>query len=1116
MSNFKNIQDKIQKFIRKYYTNELIKGILLFISIGFLYFIFTLLVEYFLWLKPIARTILFWLFVLVEIILISVYIVIPLFKLYGLQKGISQLEASKIIGKHFPEVSDKLLNMLQLNNMQYDSDLINASIEQKSSELNLIPFKKAVNFKGNLKYVKYVFVPFIIWFVIYLSGNLQLFNDSFSRVVHHNIAYEAPAPFSIHVLNKSLKVVEGKSFLLEIETSGEVVPDDIKIHFNNENYYLDNKNIGQFSYEFSNISKPIKFYIVANEVTSREYILEVVPTPNIINLKMVLEYPKYTGKQNEVIQNTGNAIVPQGTLITWQTDTNQTDSVAFISGEKKISFNQVNKSYYSLSNRIFRNTNYRITASNSELKNYEDLHFEIDVIVDEFPKIIVNSNIDSISYGPVHFMGQLSDDYGINKLELVYYDKMSPEKQNKHKINIVNTTYTDFYYVFPDDIAITEGVNYEMYFQVVDNDRNSGGKRTKSQVFSYYNKTKKELNEGLLKEQKDNLDVISNTINKTKKSNAEMKKFQDEIKKKATINWNDTKKLEQFIKRQEQYNNLFKKETNKLQKNLNDQPEDGILKEKKEDLNKRIEEAKKIAVKENLLKELEELSKKIEKGDLVDKIKEIAKKNKQKEKSLERVLELTKRFYVEQKANQIAEKLKDLSKKQDELRNDDAEKNSLEEQKNINKDFEDIKEELKNLDKENESLKRPMKLPNSKDEEKEISEELKNALKELNKEERKEDGGDQNNNAKNNQKSAAKKMKEMADQFESSMASGDGESIDENIEDLRVIVENLIEFSFKQESLLNKFSYANNQDLDYAFNLKEQHVLKEYFEHIDDSIYMLSLRLVKMSESIQKEISDVHFNIDESILNFSDNKINNGVSNQHFTITSVNNLANQLSNLLESMMNAKMSMGKGKGDSQQFSLPDIIKKQGELSKKLEDGIKKEGEKGKEKDGKDSKEKGKKGDKGDGEKGNGKNSGSDNEEMNEELFEIYKEQAKLKELLNDLLGKDKGDSKKGNGDASNKMEELEQLILEKGFSSDVVEKMKELNHELLKLDEAKKEQGDDIERKSNSNLKSFESRSIDRIELEKLYYNYNEILNRQSLPLRGIYKKKVQEYFKVKE
>ena len=89
MTNFSNIQEKLQQFIKKYYTNELIKGLILFSAFGLLYFIFTIFIEHFLWLQPGARSVLFFVFVLVELVLLIRFIALPIFKLLGLQKGIS-------------------------------------------------------------------------------------------------------------------------------------------------------------------------------------------------------------------------------------------------------------------------------------------------------------------------------------------------------------------------------------------------------------------------------------------------------------------------------------------------------------------------------------------------------------------------------------------------------------------------------------------------------------------------------------------------------------------------------------------------------------------------------------------------------------------------------------------------------------------------------------------------------------------------------------------------------------------------------------------------------------------------------------------------------------------
>lgn len=1081
MSNFNRIRAKLQEFIKKYYFNELIKGLLLFLAIGVLYFIFILFIEYFLWLKPIGRSFLFWFFIFVEAALLVGYIISPLIKIFGLKSGITEVEASRIIGNHFPEVKDKLLNMLQLKSSQQNSELIEASIEQKSKALQPIPFKSAVDFSKNKKYIKFVLIPFVIWLMVFITGNSAIFTDSFSRVVHYNKVYLPPAPFSFAILNDSLSAVEGESFMLQVEIVGNSIPENVKINFSNESYYMESNALGKFAYFFSRVQKPTKFYLEANGVTSEIYLINSIATPIINSLKMVLQYPVYTGKRNEVVQNTGNTSVPQGTNVIWQIETQKTNDVQFVSENIAEKFTQNTSDYFSFSKQLFNAISYKISTSNQQLNDYESLNFMIEVIPDAHPQIIVNSDIDSITRGPVQFVGKLSDDYCINKLQMVYYDKKNSKALKSYLIPVDKSAISDFYYVFPEGVSLDEGVDYELYFEVFDNDAVNGSKSTKSNLFSYYKKTENEINKQLMDEQKENIGAISKLVEKAKQSNDDLEKLKNEIQKNTEIDWSDTKKLEELLKRQTQYQEMIQKQTNQLQNNIKEQTDRKDTKKTTEELLKRIEETKKLADQEKMLQELKELSKKLDKDDLMDKLKDMAKKNQRNEQSLERILELTKRFYVEQKANQLREIIENLSKKEENLSNENLENNTPENQQEINKEFDELTKESLELQKENQGLKRPMKIPENKEEMEDINNDLNKAFQELKEQ--------KSGNAKRSQKSAAKKMKELSKSMEQSMAAMEGESIDENIDDLRKIVDNLIVFSFEQEDLLNRFSKASIQHPEYANNLKQQHVLKEYFNHIDDSLYVLALRLVQMSTMIQKEVSEVHYNLDESLWNFTDDKADIGISNQQFVITSANNLSNSLSNLLESLMNASPSFGqgKGKGISPDFGLPDIIKKQGELNEQMKDGI----------------EKGVK---------EGKRAGEIREGMSDELYEIYKQQEQLKGMLKDILAQNPA-NENGAGDAIKKMEELQKELLENGFEKELVKKIIQLNYELLKLQRAKMEQAEDNIRKSEAPKVIFERRNIEAIKVENPYFKSNEILNRQSLSLQTIYKKKVQEYFK---
>ena len=1138
MNNFKNIQTKLEQFVSRYYTNELIKGAILFIAIGLLYFLFTLFIEYVLWLNPLARTILFWLFILVEVFLIAKLIAIPLAKLFKLKKGINYFDASKIIGQHFPEVNDKLLNVLQLQQNQSESELLLASIEQKSIELKPIPFKLAVNFKKNIPYLKYAAIPVLIILITFLTGKSNWFSDSYERVLHYKTAYEPPAPFQFFVVNNDLKAIENKDFKLQVKTAGDVTPESAQIVYNNETYFLNQKGIGEFEYVFSQPKTNIEFQLTANNVTSKPYTLNVVETPSLLSFEMVLDYPKHTKKKNDILKSTGNAVVPEGTNVTWQLKTRSTDNVHLYTKDT-LDFSSDESNNFELSKRLYNHFDYSLSTSNSNLKNYENLAFRIDVVKDEFPELNLKMEVDSLDLQTLYFYGQISDDYGFSKLQMVYYPVNEESKKQAESIPISNTNIDEFITAFPNNLNIEPGIAYELYFQVFDNDAVNRYKQTKSSVFTYRKRTKEEEEEKKLEEQSETIKDLNKSLEKFEEQDKKLEELSKTQKEKSSLNFNDKKKLESFLKRQAQQDEMMKNFNKKLKDNLEDFQKENTEKDIfKEDLKKRLDENEEQLKKdEKLLEELKKLQEKINKEELTQKLDELAKQNKNKKRSLQQLLELTKRFYVEKKLEKLKSDLENLANEQEELSNKTDEENTKEKQDDLNEEFENFKEEIEQLEKDSKALKKPIDIPRDKLDEREIDNEQQKASEELEKSEAEKEASEQqennsekpkNQNQKNAQKSqkkAAQKMKEMSKKMQSSMGGGDANQMQEDVEMLRQILDNLVLFSFDQEALMNQFKSIEINNNKYASYLRKQHYLKEHFEHVDDSLFALSLRQPKLSETVNKEITEVFYNIDKSLSLLAENQLYQGVSNQQFTITAANNLANFLSDVLDNMQeNLSMSQGKGgKGDMQ---LPDIIMSQEELNKMMEEGLKKgegqkpqKGEGEKEGEGDKKGENGQKGNEGnnEGEGNAGNRNGSDgegsNEDLNGKLYEIYRQQQELRNALEERLSKE-GKGNRGNGDALlKKMEEIELDLLNKGFTNQTLQKMMELKHQLLKMDNATFQQGEDNKRESETNKKDFNNNTNNQIPSAKQYFNTTEILNRQSLPLRQIYRMKVQEYFK---
>ncbi|MDC3274990.1 hypothetical protein OAU54_01590, partial [Flavobacteriaceae bacterium] len=140
--------------------------------------------------------------------------------------------------------------------------------------------------------------------------------------------------------------------------------------------------------------------------------------------------------------------------------------------------------------------------------------------------------------------------------------------------------------------------------------------------------------------------------------------------------------------------------------------------------------------------------------------------------------------------------------------------------------------------------------------------------------------------------------------------------------------------------------------------------------------------------------------------------------------------------------------------------------------------------------------------------------SDPEESGQSLFELYKQQQKLRQALERALEKE-GLSIQGKT-ALESIKKIEQMIVNQGFSSNLIKKMQALNYEFLKLNEAVLNKGQSSKRQSQTNKRRFtQGERLTKEEIKRLF-NSDEILNRKPLPLRKNIKKKVERYFNAKD
>ena len=1137
MTNIQQLIAKIDEFIRKYYKNQLIRGALYATTTLVAFYLVATITESVAQFDTAARSIIFYTFITSLLAIVAYFIVLPLLKLYRLNSIISHEEAAKIIGKHFKNVDDKLINTLNLNNQianisAEQKSLLEASINQRINELRPVPFSSAIDFSKNKKYAKYAAIPVgILLLLLYVRPNM--ITEPTKRLVNHNQYYEKQAPFKFNIQNKNLRTIQNQDFKLDVAVSGDVLPESVYLLIGDNEYKLSKIDKISFSYLFKNVQHNTPFRFMADGFTSKEYTLDALPNPVVLNFDVQLNYPAYTGKKSENLRNVGDITVPIGTVATWTFNTRNTDALSFGFGDTNIQIKNASTDRFQYKLQLFRNRSYIVKTANQYFKNNDTLPYAITIIPDQFPIINIEEKVDSFSMKLHYFKGDIKDDYGFSKL--VFYHKKINAADSISKPKVVPINFNQlassdkFFYVWDmNAMNIQPGDEIEYFFEVWDNDGVHGAKSARSIKQIYKAPTLEELANKADKANAETKQDIKDAVKKAKDISKELADLNKKLLDKKVLSYEEIKRLNELTKKQQDLAKKVDEIKNENQKQNNEQNEfnkpDEALLEKQRQLQEMFESIVPPEMKEKM-KELEKLLQQMDKDKVQQALEQMKFDNKDLEKELDRTMEIFKQMEFEQKMNNTLDKLDKLAEKQDKLGDKTNEKDSKKEdlknqQQENNKKFDEIKKDLNDLEKDAKEL--------STDQEKIFDEEQDKKEESIDKEMKdSEQQLDQNQKSKasKSQKSAAKKMKDMKDKMQAAMDGAEQEQEEEDINALRDILENLIHISFEQEALIQKINKTDASNPQYVKLTQDQKKLKDDAKMIEDSLLALSKRQPKVSSVINKEIGIINANMERTIGALAERQTPEAASRMQFVMTSENNLALMLSESLDQMQqqqaqskpgsgkcNKPGGTGSGKGKpkpsaSQMKKMQEKINQQIEKLKKQLDAEKQANEKGGKKPGeKPGQKPGQKL----GEQGGGGMFGN-----SKELAQVAAQQEALRRELNKMSDALNKDGKQGNGQLqkiAQEMEKTENDIVNRNITQETLKRQSEIMTRLLEAEKADQERDKEEKRKSNEAKTQQYSNPNNFLEYKLLKQREAELLKTVPPALTPFYKGKVNDYF----
>ena len=1103
MSNYDHLINKLDQFIRKFYLNQLIRGVLYSIaSILGLFLVFSLLENQF-YFDTTIRKLIFFGFIGVSGFILFLFVVTPLLKYFKLGKQIDNEKAANIIGNHFSDVKDKLLNILQLKKQSegYASqDLINASINQKTESIKLVPFKAAIDLNGNRKYLKYAMPPALVLLGIMLASPGTI-TDPTHRLINNNEEFEREAPFHFTLSNENLDVVQFEDFKITAKVDGSALPNEVFINVDNFQYRMKKEANDLYSYIFKNVQKKQKFELFAGRVKSKSHELNVLLKPNLTEFDLHLDYPSYIGRKDETISNIGDVLIPQGTKINWNFNAENTDAInlKFASENKLQASERKSDTRYRYSKKIMKDDLYKIYFSNKMIPSPDSVTYNINVSPDEYPEINVESFKDSLEKSLVYFIGNASDDYGLTSISFHKTVTRANGELATTKEVIRNPKSRESQYDYTLDLTelnLEPGDKVSYYFETFDNDAVNGSKSAKTNVMLFEKPTVEEFEELEDENEEDIKDKLDKSLKESKKIKEELRKLRDKMLQKQRPDWEDKKELEKLMERQKDMQEELKKAKEKFEENLKNQEEfterDEKLQEKQEKMQEMFEEMMDTETQE-LMQKIEELMQELNKEDMVQELENMEMSEEAMEKNLERLNELFKNLEMEKEMKDMIEKLEELAEKQEDLaeqtENEEQPQEKLEEeQQKLNEEFEKAEEKMEEMEKKNEELERPKDLgEDNKEQMDDIQNDMEDSQESLEKKE--------NKSASKKQKSAAEKMKKMAQSMQSSMESGEMQQMEEDIAALRQLLENLVTLSFDQEDLINEIKYTTINTPSYVSKIQDQFKLKDDFGLIRDSLYALAKRNDKIESYVTEKVVEIETDIGLSIDELEDRKKAKADLNQRRAMKNVNDLALMLAESMEQMQQQMSGMMSG---SQMCNKPggaggkpsDVpMDKITEGQKKMNEGMKKMME------GKEGKEGG---------------------TSAKEFAEAAAQQAALRKALEAKQQKnmEQGKGSKSLQEIIDAMDKIESDLVNKRLDNDMLLRQQDILTRLLEAEKADRQREYENQRKAEIGKDSNKELPPALKEYLKERETEIEMYKKVSPALRPYYKKLVDDYYKA--
>lgn len=929
-----------------------------------------------LWMGTAARLLFYVAFLVVTVALVGVYVVRPVLRFFGVLPGLDDHSLAAAIGRRFPDVSDRLVNLLDLadgRSSEAPFSLLDGAVQMLGRQVEAVPFERVEDYGPARRTAPLAAVPMMGLLLFGLFAPTT-FTSAVDRLFSPTETFAPPAPFSLVVSPGDVDLVRGDDLTVEVAVRGRTTPRTATLVLRRdgeertEDIRLVADSTGAFSHVLTNVRETLHYRVVAAPVETDWFTAAVVARPTVEELQVTLDPPAYTRlPAQRLAPNVGDVTGLPGTTVSVRAEVGgvAVDSARLVFDDGTTSLLESEDDIVNGRFTLRGDGAYRLVLHGTNgFANADPIAYTLQTLTDAPPQIRLREpGADAALTEALRtrVAVNITDDFGFARLRL--YWRQAAENGEANDFAPIDLPLTDPR-LLDQDIAhdwliraaaprLAPGDAVEYFVQVWDNDAVAGYKSARTPTYTLRFPSLTEQYEQLDEAQDETEGGLEEMMRDEEETRQQFEELRDELRRKQDADWEDRRQLDNLIERQQQLDEQVQQSAEQMQEVLDQMRENDLVSEETmrqyEELQRVLEE---IATPEMMeaLQKLQEAMENLDLQQMMQSMEDFEFNEEQFRERMERAMELFKKMQAAQKLDEASKRAENLAEQEQALQEQteeleqqqqdgelsdeesQAEQERLaEEQQRAQEEAEALQEMMRELQEQMEGMQgAPQEQMQQMQEQMEnVQEQMQQNSQQLQQ--------NQLQDAQQGQQQMQQQLQQMSEQMMQMGQQMQQNQKSTNVSGLRRALDDVLTLSYEQEGLRAETAEQSGDSPALRPTAAQQVELSAGLATVSDSLRSLAREIPQMNVEIQRRTGEALREMGEAVEQLAERRVPQAAGHQKASMTQLNDLALMLSELMDQLQNQSQGQGQGTPSMQQMmqQLQQMSGQQQQLNQQLQ-------------------------------------------------------------------------------------------------------------------------------------------------------------------------------------